>query len=49
MHKPVTTISEEFMAALARHSWPGNVRELQNFMEYLVIFSTGAVLNVLPT
>src|SRR6266403_722612 len=31
MRKPITAISEEFMAAVARHSWPGNVRELQSF------------------
>src|SRR5260370_1365441 len=43
--KPITTISEEFVASLARHSWPGNVRELQNFVERSVILSTGAVLS----
>src|SRR5258708_1825580 len=45
MQKPITAISEEFMAALARHSWPGNVRELQNFIERSVILSTGVVLH----
>jgi formate hydrogenlyase transcriptional activator len=45
MRKPITAISEEFMAALERHSWPGNVRELQNFIERSVILSKGAVLN----
>jgi formate hydrogenlyase transcriptional activator len=45
MHKPIKAISEEFMAACARHSWPGNVRELQNFIERSVILSTGAVLS----
>ena len=45
MRKPITAISEEFMAALARHSWPGNVRELQNFIERSVILSTGPALN----
>src|ERR1700692_1917183 len=45
MHKPITAISEEFMAALARHSWPGNVRELQNLIERSVILATGAVVN----
>jgi formate hydrogenlyase transcriptional activator len=44
MRKPITSISEEFMAALMRHPWPGNVRELQNFIERSVILSTGAVL-----
>jgi len=45
MRKPIRAISEEFMAALARHSWPGNVRELQNFIERSVILSTGSVLS----
>jgi transcriptional regulator with GAF, ATPase, and Fis domain len=47
MRKRITGISEEFMAALARHSWPGNVRELQNFIERSVILSAGAVLSCL--
>ena len=45
MHKRITAISADFMAALVRHLWPGNVRELQNFIERSVILSTGAVLN----
>ncbi len=45
MGKPITAISEEFMAALVRHSRPGNVRELQNLIERSVILATGAVLN----
>src|SRR3981189_231365 len=45
MNKRITTISEEFMTALVRHSWPGNVRELQNCIERSVILSTGAVLS----
>ena len=45
MQKPITGISEEFMAALTRHPWPGNVRELQNIIERSVILSTGTVLN----
>ena len=44
MNKPITSISEEFMAVLMRHSWPGNVRELQNLVERSVILSTGPVL-----
>ena len=43
--KPITGISDDFMAALSRHSWPGNVRELQNFIERSVILSNGPVLN----
>src|SRR5712664_3100140 len=45
MRKRITSVSEEFMEALARHSWPGNVRELQNFIERSVILATGAVLS----
>jgi transcriptional regulator with GAF, ATPase, and Fis domain len=48
MQKPITAISEKFIAALVRHSWPGNVRELQNFIERSVILRTGAVLNGSP-
>ena len=43
--KPITGISDDFMAALAGHSWPGNVRELQNFIERSVILSKGPLLN----
>jgi formate hydrogenlyase transcriptional activator len=45
LNKRIAAISEEFMAALVRHSWPGNVRELQNLIERSVILATGAVLN----
>ena len=44
MQKPITAISEEFLAALSRHFWPGNVRELQNFIERSVILATAPVL-----
>ena len=45
MRKPITAISEQFLAACAHHSWPGNVRELQNFIERSVILSKGPELN----
>src|SRR5713101_4705268 len=45
MQKPITAISQEFIAALAHDPWPGNVRQLQNVIERSVILSTGAVLN----
>jgi formate hydrogenlyase transcriptional activator len=45
MHRRITAISEDFMAALVRHAWPGNVRELQNSIERSVILSTGGVLS----
>jgi formate hydrogenlyase transcriptional activator len=48
MQKPITAVSEEFMAGLIQHSWPGNVRELQNLIERSVILSASAVLNGSP-
>src|SRR5712692_8303381 len=45
MQKHIAAISDEFIAALARHSWPGNVRELQNLVERSVILAGGTVLN----
>jgi formate hydrogenlyase transcriptional activator len=45
MGKPIETVAEDFVAALASHSWPGNIRELQNFIERSVILSKGSVLN----
>jgi two-component system response regulator AtoC len=30
---PASTLSEEALAAMARHTWPGNVRELRNAVE----------------
>jgi transcriptional regulator with GAF, ATPase, and Fis domain len=46
LRKRITAISEEFMAALTRHSWPGNVRELQNFIERSVILTDGSTLRL---
>jgi transcriptional regulator with GAF, ATPase, and Fis domain len=45
MRRPITAISEDFIAAVAWHSWPGNVRELQNFIERSVILASDAVLS----
>ena len=46
LRKRITIISEDFMAALTRHSWPGNVRELQNFIERSVILTDGNTLRL---
>jgi formate hydrogenlyase transcriptional activator len=45
MHRRITAISEEFMAAVELYSWPGNIRELQNFIERSIILSSGPVLD----
>ena len=49
MRKPIKAVSEEFMAALARHSWPGNIRELQNVIERSVIFCETELFSVDPS
>lgn len=36
--------SQEFMAALARHTWPGNVRELRNAVSHAAVLATGDTL-----
>lgn len=36
--------SEEVKRHLAAYSWPGNIRELRNFIERLVIVSSGGVI-----
>jgi DNA-binding NtrC family response regulator len=37
--RPRKKISEEALAALARHAWPGNVRELRNVIEQAAVLS----------
>jgi formate hydrogenlyase transcriptional activator len=49
MHKPITQISPETLAAFRSYGWPGNVRELQNLIERAVILANDSVLpNPLP-
>ena len=38
------TLSESFMALLARHDWPGNVRELSNLLQRFSTLYPGACL-----
>jgi transcriptional regulator with GAF, ATPase, and Fis domain len=44
--RPIDTIPEPVMAALARYAWPGNVRELENIIERAVILSDDATLQL---
>ena len=37
--RPSMTLSEDALAAMARHAFPGNVRELKNLVERLVILN----------
>jgi formate hydrogenlyase transcriptional activator len=46
MHKHITSIPSEAMAALASYHWPGNIRELENLIERAVILSRGSTLDV---
>jgi DNA-binding NtrC family response regulator len=38
------TISPEALDLLAKYSWPGNIRELANFVERMVVLSSGSVI-----
>jgi sigma-54 dependent transcriptional regulator, flagellar regulatory protein len=38
------TISNEAMAILIAYEWPGNIRELANFIERMVVLSSGPVI-----
>jgi transcriptional regulator with GAF, ATPase, and Fis domain len=44
--RPAAGISNDALAALARHVWPGNVRELRNAIERAVILCEGGVIEV---
>jgi DNA-binding NtrC family response regulator len=38
------TISDEAIQALVHYSWPGNIRELSNFIERMVVLSSGEII-----
>ena len=38
--------SEDACAFMQSYSWPGNIRELKNFVERLMVISTGTILNL---
>jgi DNA-binding NtrC family response regulator len=38
------TISNEAMAIMIAYKWPGNIRELANFIERMVVLSSGSVI-----
>jgi DNA-binding NtrC family response regulator len=44
LHKKVTQIPNDVMAALVEYPWPGNVRELENLLTRAVVLSKGSVL-----
>ncbi|MBL6720722.1 MAG: sigma-54-dependent Fis family transcriptional regulator [Planctomycetes bacterium] len=44
--RPVTGISAEARAVLARHDWPGNVRELRNAVENMVLLCGGSTIGL---
>jgi formate hydrogenlyase transcriptional activator len=46
LHRRITDIAADSMAALQRYHWPGNVRELENVLERAMIRSTGPTLYV---
>jgi DNA-binding NtrC family response regulator len=44
LHKSVTYVTPEGLAALQRYPWPGNVRELENALTRAVVLAKGNVL-----
>ncbi|MCB2190006.1 MAG: sigma 54-interacting transcriptional regulator [Deltaproteobacteria bacterium] len=46
MPKDVSSISDEAMEIITKHSWPGNIRELRNMLEGAMIRCKGAQINV---
>jgi two-component system response regulator AtoC len=45
-NRPGLRMAADAMDALAAEEWPGNVRQLENFIERLVVLSTGPVLTL---
>jgi two-component system response regulator AtoC len=43
--KPNITIDRDAVRALRSQRWPGNVRQLQNFVERLIVLSSGPVIH----
>ncbi|MCA9659607.1 MAG: sigma-54-dependent Fis family transcriptional regulator [Myxococcales bacterium] len=44
--KEVAGITAAALAALERYAWPGNIRELENLIERMVLFASGAQIDV---
>ena len=44
--RKATTVADDAMAALVRHSWPGNVRELENVVERIMVKAGGDVVTM---
>ena len=44
----VPRLSVRFIDALMEHDWPGNVRELENYIERVMLFGSGDVLEPEP-
>jgi DNA-binding NtrC family response regulator len=44
LHRSITRLAPDTLAALMDYSWPGNVRELRNMIERAVVVNDGDVL-----
>ena len=44
--KKITSISDEYLEVLKKHSWKGNIRELRNIIERSVILEDSNVLSI---
>lgn len=43
-YKSVSSVSDEVMKKINRHSWPGNVRELRNTIRRAVLLTSGNIV-----
>lgn len=44
LNKPLPEWNPEAIDKIEQYTWPGNIRELENFLERILIFSTGQML-----
>jgi DNA-binding NtrC family response regulator len=46
LNKRIEGITDEALTALGAYSWPGNIRELENFIERVLLFADGPMINL---
>ncbi|MEE8335845.1 MAG: sigma-54 dependent transcriptional regulator [Candidatus Neomarinimicrobiota bacterium] len=44
LHKPVPEWNPDALTKIEQYAWPGNIRDLENFLERVLIFSSGPTI-----